>query len=208
MNAERNRFERDGLVLEQLDSVTQICGFTCGEEDLDDYFANDNIHHRRTLFTQTYKLYAANDPEKNILALVDFCNDSLDNEVVDTIDWKKIEFPKRNYKSYPAVKIARLGVQKEAQGRGLGACLLNMIKEFFTTNNRSGCRLITVDAYRAAVPFYLNNGFRETVFRRKNKLKGLSPETIKAAERLRQESPTVSLFFDLMSVASARDVLQ
>ena len=34
-----------------------------------------------------------------------------------------------------------------------------VIKRFFTADNKTGCRFITVDAYAAAIPFYLRNGF-------------------------------------------------
>lgn len=30
---------------------------------------------------------------------------------------------------------------------------------YFLLDNKTGCRFITVDAYAAAVPFYLKNGF-------------------------------------------------
>jgi len=63
----------------------------------------------------------------------------------------------KRLKSYPAVKICRLGT--ELSVRGLGTSLLNMIKSLFLDDNKTGCRFITVDAYAAAVPFYLKNGF-------------------------------------------------
>jgi len=37
--------------------------------------------------------------------------------------------------------------------------LLDFIKRYFTIDNKTGCRFITVDAYAAAIPFYLHNGF-------------------------------------------------
>ena len=37
--------------------------------------------------------------------------------------------------------------------------LLDFIKTLFVINNKTGCRFITVDAYKAAVPFYEKNGF-------------------------------------------------
>ena len=35
----------------------------------------------------------------------------------------------------------------------------DFIKQHFTVNNKTGCWFLTVDAYAAAVPFYLRNGF-------------------------------------------------
>lgn len=41
----------------------------------------------------------------------------------------------------------------------MGSFLLDFIKTLFVINNKTGCRFITVDAYKAAVPFYEKNGF-------------------------------------------------
>ena len=65
----------------------------------------------------------------------------------------------KRLKSYPAVKIGRLGVSLAMKGQALGSFLLRFIKMFFLLDNKTGCRFITVDAYAAAVPFYLKNGF-------------------------------------------------
>ena len=65
----------------------------------------------------------------------------------------------KRLKSYPAVKICRLGIDLSAKGFGVGSELLYFIKSYFIENNKTGCRFITVDAYASAVPFYLKNGF-------------------------------------------------
>lgn len=41
----------------------------------------------------------------------------------------------------------------------MGDRVLNFIKHYFTADNKTGCRFITVDAYAAAIPFYLRSGF-------------------------------------------------
>lgn len=33
------------------------------------------------------------------------------------------------------------------------------MKSYFVDNNRTGCRFMTVDAYKSAEAFYLKNGF-------------------------------------------------
>lgn len=37
--------------------------------------------------------------------------------------------------------------------------LIDFIKAFFIFDNKTGCRFVTVDAYRSAIPFYEKNGF-------------------------------------------------
>jgi hypothetical protein len=34
------------------------------------------------------------------------------------------------------------------------------LKDLFVTNNRTGCRFITVDAYKDSLKFYEKNGFK------------------------------------------------
>lgn len=45
------------------------------------------------------------------------------------------------------------------QGKALGAFLIDFIKAYFLFDNKTGCRFVTVDAYRSAMPFYERNGF-------------------------------------------------
>ena len=48
----------------------------------------------------------------------------------------------------------------DRQSSGLGSLILDAIKWYFLDDNKTGCRYITVDAHRDAVPFYLKNGFK------------------------------------------------
>lgn len=66
----------------------------------------------------------------------------------------------KRYESFPAVKIGRFAVDISMKGQGLGTALLDYIKEFFMTNNRTGCLFITVDAYTESLEFYEKNGFK------------------------------------------------
>ena len=50
-------------------------------------------------------------------------------------------------------------MSESLKGMNIGSMLLKFIKLYFTTDNKTGCRFITVDAYAAAIPFYLRNGF-------------------------------------------------
>jgi GNAT superfamily N-acetyltransferase len=64
------------------------------------------------------------------------------------------------YRDYPAVKIGRFGVRLEAQKHGVGRDFLDILRTLFLWDNRTGCRIMTVDAYAEAVGFYLRNGFQ------------------------------------------------
>lgn len=69
-------------------------------------------------------------------------------------------FPHAKHRSdYPAVKIGRLAVNSKFQGENIGSDILKFVFQMFVSNNRTGCTFVTVDALRAAVPFYMRNGF-------------------------------------------------
>lgn len=63
------------------------------------------------------------------------------------------------FKSYPALKICRLATDMQYRGLGLGTLIINMIIASYQRDNKAGCRFVTVDAYRDALPFYYKQGF-------------------------------------------------
>ncbi len=159
----RNELEDNGWRIKKVnnhnDELLQL--LDCGDADLNEYFRQDAIKHQEQLISQTYYLSATED-ETFPVAFVDLCNDSIrlkkiKNEEIDIPDAKRYPF-------LPAVKITRLGVQKDFHGLGVGSHLINMIKKLFITRNRTGCRFLTVDAYNrddnTAVRFYQKNGFQ------------------------------------------------
>ena len=65
----------------------------------------------------------------------------------------------KRLKSYPAIKLCRLGIDKSIQGQHIGTFIIDFVSTLFITDNKSGCRFLTVDANRNAIPFYLKNDF-------------------------------------------------
>ena len=65
----------------------------------------------------------------------------------------------KRLRSYPVGKLCRLAVDNEAKNLHIGSNLIRFIKRYFITDNKTGCRFLTVDAYADAIPFYLKNGF-------------------------------------------------
>ena len=70
---------------------------------------------------------------------------------------------KRYLETFPAVKIARLGRNVRFKNKGISAHLFNSLKLFFTKDNRTGCRFLTLDAYPAKVGLYEHCGFIKTL---------------------------------------------
>lgn len=158
---ERNKIIDDvyGLVLSKLSDLSLAASFDCGDSDLNEYFQKDVLSHKEQLLTETYCLSLKSTPE-GICALLDLCNDSIRIEKFKLSEPKDIPERMRHY-NLPAVKITRLGVIDSMRRNGLGTHIINMVKTLFKIDNRTGCRLITVDAYNNSktLAFYEKNGF-------------------------------------------------
>lgn len=173
---ERNSHQTVQFTLAILNTCDEFCcteSFDCGNEDLNEFFQKDAFAHKQELLAETYFLQPTEATEKDIflpVAFVSFLNDAI---VISRKERRgsKIKFwnhlkkhipqKKRLYPSFPAVKIGRLGVLKEYQRQHIGTSLLNMTKDMFLTNNRTGCRFLTVDAAnnKGTISFYKKNGF-------------------------------------------------
>lgn len=159
ISLERNRLIDDVWEIVQVEDFSIFEEFDCGDGDLNDFIRNDAKTHKDELCAETY-LLKFHDIETPPLAFISLLNDSI-----------KLETPRqrklvpnriRLYKDYPAVKIGRLGVMAGLQGRNVGTQFLDITKKLFRTNNRTGCRFITVEAYKRkkVLSFYQYNGFK------------------------------------------------
>lgn len=156
---ERNKYEDDVCTLQPVNDFQLFAGFSCGEPDLDDYIRNDAATHDAEMLAKTYAFQLKKDNAVSFpVAFVCLLNDviRIPNRCKSRL------FPEgMRYRTYPAVKIGRLGVSGDVQGAGIGSYLLWTIKLLFLTDNRTGCRFVTVDAYNnpRTVNFYNKNGF-------------------------------------------------
>ena len=126
---------------------------------MNDFLFNDSKSYLEKLLAVTYIL----EDQNSTIAFFSLLNDKVTVEDVDSGNqWKKL-FRRptgKDFRSHPAVKLGRLAVSNAFKGNGIGTIILDYIKELFITNNRTGCRYLTVDAYGASLKFYENNGFR------------------------------------------------
>jgi predicted GNAT family N-acyltransferase len=134
--------------------------FDCGDQDLNDFLHNDSINHMKDLLSVSYLLESPN----NTIAFFSLLNDKIRQEdVEDKTKWNRFRkqlFPNsKRFISYPAMKIGRLAVCTDFQKGGIGKIILDYLKLLFISNNRTGCRFITVDAYAKSIGFYQKNGF-------------------------------------------------
>lgn len=171
--------------IRRLGKAERIGSFDCGDADLNDFILTESTFYREALLAVSY-VFERREIKESVAYF------SLANDRISLTDFESKtafnRFRKRRFvnekrlKSYPAVKICRFAVDLSMKGQAIGSFLLNFIKSYFLDDNKTGCRFITVDAYAAAVPFYLKNGFVP-----------LTSEDAMSATRL--------LYFDLNDIA-------
>ena len=153
----------EGCSLIRLVDTHDIKPFDCDDDDLNDFLFNDSKNYMSKLLAVTYIL----ESDTDTVAFFSLANDKISLESIPERNktiWNKFSriFPnsKRTIMGYPAMKIGRLGVSSKFKSRGIGKGILDYLKEMFITNNRTGCRFITVDAYNQSLGFYEKNGFK------------------------------------------------
>jgi predicted GNAT family N-acyltransferase len=143
----------------RLTDTYQIKPFDCGDEDLNDFLFNSSKNYQEQLLAVTYIW----EDEVNTIAFFSLLNDKVSVEQFEKARWRFLRktIPhKKHLMSYPAVKIGRLAVSNAYKGNDYGTDILNYLKKLFVTNNRTGCKFLTVDAYAQSLGFYEKNNFR------------------------------------------------
>jgi ribosomal protein S18 acetylase RimI-like enzyme len=156
LSFDRNSLTTEDFIFSKIIDFSEFKNFDCGaddpvcgvdNEDLNDFIRTDADKHRVELIAVIHSFkFREGNRESGLVAFVSLQNDAI----------KRADLPKKivrtvphglRYSSFPAAKIGRLGVQNEYQRADAGTELVNIIKELFTTENLTGCRFITVDAY-------------------------------------------------------------
>ena len=153
---------KNKFCIEKLNKSNKVKYFDCGDGDLNDFILNEASLFQNARLAVSYIL-RSNDDSKNIVAFFSLSNDKI--SITDFENKTKYNKFSRRFdnrkrlKSYPAIKIARLGVSLSMKGKQIGSSVIDLIKTYFTNDSKSGCRFLTVDAYSDAMPFYQKNGF-------------------------------------------------
>ena len=139
--------------------------FDCEDEDLNDFLFNEATPYQKELLATTFVM----ENDEQTLGYYSLLNDSLqlrEDMFASKSQFRKflrelMPYPKRHLKTIPALKIGRLAIDKTFKGKGLGSVIMaNIISKCIKMNQEQACRLITVDAYKQAVPFYQKMGFK------------------------------------------------
>ena len=158
--------------------LTNCARFDCGVDDLNDFFANDSIAYERDLMGKTY-CWLDNSNDRKIVAMITLANAGIQTTHLPSNPKRHINNAiayNKQGRTYPAVLIGRLGVDKDYQGAQfrIGAQIMDFIKKWFlSSDNKTGCRFILVDAVNDphTLTYYERNGFKP-LFRRESDEKG------------------------------------
>lgn len=141
----------------------KIQSFDCGDEDLNDFILNEAGLYREALLSVTYVL--EDKGNNNVAAYFSLANDKISmSDFESKTEFNRFRKQKfvneKRIRSYPAIKIGRLAIDKSVQRQRIGEYLLEFIEDYFIIDNKSGCRFVTVDAYVDAIPFYIKNDYQ------------------------------------------------
>lgn len=162
--------------------------FDCDNEDLNDFFRDDALNYQSELLGKTY-CFTLDENPKIIVCAFTISNDSIKTAHLPNARKKKVikDIPRqKQMKSYPAVLIGRLGVNKNfrnivGETERTGKQLMDFIKSWFIDGaNKTGCRFIVVDSYNTLKPlrYYKENEFVElfSTEEQEKEFTGLKPE--------------------------------
>lgn len=147
------------------DVINSCQYFSCGNNDLDDFFRNDATRYSHYLMGKSYCFRLNSNPS------IIVCSFTISNDSIRIYDlprsrkdyMKSLTHHEKPLRRYPSVLIGRLGVNVDFTRNGIGSEILDFIKGwFFSSNNKSGCRFIIVDAVNdpKVIAFYQKNGFQ------------------------------------------------
>lgn len=148
------------MQLIKLAQESDLTGFDCGDEDLNEFLIEDAKGFLEKRIATTFILKDKN----NIVAYFCLLNDKISRQDVTNSQWKKIKgvFPEsKQFGSYPCIKIGRFAVSSTYRGQNIGTDLMNLLKGMlYEHTSYSAFRYLTVDAYLSAIDFYKKNDFK------------------------------------------------
>ncbi|PBJ11015.1 GNAT family N-acetyltransferase [Flavobacterium sp. ACN6] len=137
-------------------------GFDCQDSEINDFFLEDSKNFQNEKITNTYLF----KEQQKVVAFFSISNDCLNDLGYENSIWnklhRKIKLPnEKRIRQYPAVKIARLGIDKNYKGNGLSHQLLDFIKGWTFIEHKPACRLLILDAYNKSIQLatYQKNDF-------------------------------------------------
>jgi GNAT superfamily N-acetyltransferase len=136
-----------------------VSAFDCDDDDLNDFLQHDAAKYQADHLSHTRVVLWKG-------TLVGYITLLADCIILQTSEKKKalkeLRAHHQSVYTFPAIKIGRIGIQKEHQHSGIGTQLLIYTIGLVVRMNRElniGCRFITLDAYPQSVSWYERKHF-------------------------------------------------
>lgn len=143
---------------------TDLDKFVCDEKLLS-FFREDAQDTEDELIAKTYFLHHETIQEP----LVGFC---VSNSAIQATNDLNMTLPDNvHHKSYPAVLLGKLATHSRYTGKKYGQWVIEFLKIWFITQNKTGCRYLVADSLPDAVGFYAKCGFDEFPVQKSSKTK-------------------------------------
>ncbi|MEK6900720.1 MAG: GNAT family N-acetyltransferase [Nanoarchaeota archaeon] len=148
------------IEVQEISLLYDLHHFDCGDEDLNEFLKIDSLKYRDQLIAKTFLVIY----KEQVVAFFSVMNDAIKLKLEETKGTQDLT----RLHEYPALKVGRLGVDKNYQRRGLGKICFNFILGLARKiNDASACRFITVDSYSGSVSFYERGGFKRNALHEK-----------------------------------------
>jgi GNAT superfamily N-acetyltransferase len=150
--------DQNNFTIRQIEPSDRLTGLSLGDQiylPLKIFLQKHaKTYHAKNL-ARTYAIFET----KKVIAYVTLvCGEIVLEGDKSLLDEPDVDY---NYKSYPALKIARLLVDNRYRGRDYGTLLVDLAvgiaKDIICP--AVGCRFVAVDSKRTALDFYLKQGF-------------------------------------------------
>ena len=178
------------------DLISTCKPFSCGYDDLDEYFLKDSPLWADQMYGKTYCFVLKEDPH-TIVCAFSLSNETMRVDLLPNSQKKRFlkEIPKdKRMRRYPTVLIGRLGVDLQFSNKGIGTELMQILKFWFVEpDNKAAVRYLAVDALNnpKTLSYYEKNGFAYL-------FKDEEQEAINS--KMKQPLKTRYMYFDLIEV--------
>jgi len=138
--------------VEGISKVYDLTDFDCDDNDLNEFLRKDSLKYKEQLIANTFIVIY----KDKVVAFFSMMNDSIKLKITETESTSELN----RLPEYPALKIGRLGVDKNFKGQGFGKFIIDFVVGVCrNVNEVSASRFISVDSYPDSVLFYEKMSF-------------------------------------------------
>jgi GNAT superfamily N-acetyltransferase len=152
-----------GLLSVEHVAVELLAAFKCGKIHLDSFLVNALDYHRDRIGLTTVVMHR--DVPDKVIGYFTLANDALP---LTTSEQGELGlYGVVPVKAYPAVKLGRLAVAQDLQGRGIGRQIMDLVHgEVLDSASLSAARLVILDADNepGVMTFYRKLGYQESLW--------------------------------------------